>query len=255
MRVMRIAGLVAMLATSCSAQAQVIALTSACESQGMKPYPAPNEQLGAGTLFLDNAKFPTAAGLICDNVFAGMGAAQETAVKSTVIGGTQSGTTDKDGKFGISFLKAILGAGNDAKIDSSISKGNKWELKTGELKAVGQTQLGLIRFKVNPGSCLKEIQRSLGKKKKMGVFLLYQSAQSSELSYKVSASSGGNAGIGINLGELISINPSFTVKKSGNSEVTVSGKPVNVCYAWKKYKLSPDSVVGPGHFVLSGDLG
>ena len=226
------------------------ALSVACRSQGMRPYPEANEGLGAGTMYDGSQHYPTPASLVCQNVFSGMRSDSSNSVATQALTGTQSGTIQRDGKFGISFLKGLLGPKADAKVDLSLANGNKWELTTGGLTTEGQTIAGVIKFKASPGACVQGVQKSLGKRQRMNVFLLYQTAKASTLKYKVTTNGNVGANLSVNVADLVSINPGYTVTKTSDSELSVSGQPVNVCYAWKKYRLSPSTMVGPGNFVL-----
>lgn len=240
--------LVASLVSSAAA-AQQRALRETCSALGMQPYNAANIGLGAGTVHRDRNTAPSAGDLICSDVFSTMPRAAETAVRAQVFRGTESGSTERTGQFGLSFLKGILGPQNDAKVDASIKRGNQWSLSTGPLTPDGQTLLGVYRFATS-GQCLNELRSQLAGRQSLPVILVYQTAQTPELKYSVRNTRNASAGINIKLAELVSVNPSYKVQRSGQTELQVSGTPINVCYARERYRLRARSGVGPGRFEL-----
>jgi len=216
----------------------------------MKPYPRITEGLSAGSLYASRLRYPTPAQQYCSGIFEGMSDASATAISDVAIAGTSSGTSAKSGGLGLSLLGGILGGSSSAKLDASISNGYDWKLTTGPLVANGQTLQGLIRFKLQPGQCLKEIQASLKNNKRLKVYLLFQTAQTGSLDYSVTKTKNNSFGLGIDIPTIISINPNYKIENKTTSSFTVKGK-ANVCYAWQKFTLTASSMVGPGNFQLA----
>jgi len=242
--------IICLISTGQHAFAQTIGLDDACKTQGMKPYPRLTEGLQAGSLYTNKLKYPTPAQQYCSGIFEGMNDAASTAVSDVAIAGTGSGTSARSGGVGLSLLGGILGGSSSAKLDASVSNGYDWKLTTGPLVANGQTLQGLIRFKLQPGQCLKEIQASLKQNKRLKVYLLFQSAQTDSLEYSVTKTRNDSFSLGIDIPTFVSINPNYKIENKTASSFAVRGK-TNVCYVWQKYTLTTATMVGPGNFQLS----